>query len=62
MRTKTPFVEAFKEEQLRNEGKLAPKAEESESKTLVDTKPKRMSESFHKVVSSSLNFRESVLI
>lgn len=51
MRTATPFIEAFRAEQLRKEGKAPEKKEDEKLTEPVDTTPKRMSDSFHRVVS-----------
>lgn len=50
MRTKMPFIDAFRAEQERKAGNAPP--EKVEPKGVVNTTPKRMSESFHKVVSA----------
>lgn len=49
MRTRTPFIEAFQKQQEKGQSAAvdAPVGE----KAPIDTTPKRMSESFHKVVS-----------
>lgn len=49
MRTRTPFIKAFREKQEGNQS-AAVGASVGE-KAPIDTTPKRMSESFHKVVS-----------
>lgn len=56
MRTSTPFIEAFKAEQLRKEGKAPEVKEDEKPLEPVDTTPKRMSDSFHRVVSQQLIF------
>lgn len=49
MRTRTPFIEAFRKQQ--EGGQSAAVAAPVGEKVPIDTTPKRMSESFHKVVS-----------
>ena len=51
MRTATPFIDAFRAEQLRKEGKAPEKKEDDKPLEPVDTTPKRMSDSYHSVVS-----------
>lgn len=51
MRTATPFIDAFRAEELRKEGKAPGKKEEDKPLEPVDTTPKRMSDSYHSVVS-----------
>lgn len=50
MRTATPFIDAFRAQQLRKEGK-APEKKNDKPLEPVDTTPKRMSDSYHSVVS-----------
>ena len=51
MRTSIPFIDAFKAQQLRKEGKAPEQKEDEKPLEPVDTTPKRMSDSFHRVVS-----------
>lgn len=49
MRTRTPFIEAFRKQQEGSQSTAT--AESAGEKVPINTDPKRMSESFHKVVS-----------
>lgn len=50
MRTRTPFIEAFRKQQ--EDDQSTPLSSTVGEKAPIDTTPKRMSESFHKVVSN----------
>lgn len=51
MRTRTPFIDAFRKRQEQEGGQSAAVTAPVGEKAPIDTTPKRMSESFHKVVS-----------
>jgi acyl-coenzyme A thioesterase 9 len=51
MRTKTPFIEAFRRQQQQGD-RAAAQDLPQEPRKPVDLSPKRMSDSFHKVVSN----------
>lgn len=51
MRTRTPFIEAFKRQQEQKNSSVAAKVIPSKPKVTTDLSPKSMSESYHRVVS-----------
>ena len=56
-----PFIEAFNAEQERKNGNAPVEKQEQEPKAAVNTEPKRMSESYHKVVSrTDIKFSQSI--
>lgn len=52
MRTRTSFIEAFRKQQEGHKDKVAAPDAPRDEKNEIDLTPKRMSDSFHKVVSS----------